>query len=677
MDQHPSLTLHQFLNFRRQQTYFLHLYRYGQAHQFPQLEPTRVWEHISVPKPGYWMGHRLSNPMVGNEYPPDKFFSQYKKDDKGATGSKPSLEMQQDFIDTLPRVIDTEAHLLKFKKVLGWGGLGLAALYMVQDKRRRFKRWVVVKYSLPGAADFQGEKDNHLLLARNRHIVQVVSIRGLPREQLQTTTKKTVKKWGMMPKLSTAPKGGINPYDNMQDSGFGRYLFIEKTKGVDEEVLDFSEDTLFIEHMRRGNLGSWICKGVGEKEPKFSDKVLWVMFDCLFRGVVAMAHPASIARKTEYEASGGRYGQWDFEEQVLPHTGWRREKKESDDLIHFDLDPSNILVGDFNLSKDKTHSMIPILKIGDLGLMNKMKEHKKRSAEMMWGTRATGKPFSGWLAPEQFHEEWDYLWNPLPDRETDPRTKPKVAGQYSWRTNVYWIGLNMFCLLTRFYPPKIPIPYWMGVEYITDEKTGKTTRREPWTYAGYLMRPDVIQEYDVDLLKTICYCMADDPMHRPDLKDLDRKIKWKLAQHWPGETDADTRKWAADFFSKPGMPGPEPPRSLFSGLNRFTVPNDSRYGAPPAVAGPSSIFSGTALHANNSSDSELEETHNEFRNSPMGNYPIGPDTPVPDPVSPTTNAMLDALNEILQPPTALRVTNAPGQSIDLLAKLFRNILRLD
>ncbi|KAK4167117.1 kinase-like domain-containing protein, partial [Cladorrhinum sp. PSN259] len=386
-----------------------------------------------------------------------------------------------------------------FKKVLGWGGLGLAALYSVQEKlkggiQRKHRFDIVVKFFLPEAVeDFEGEKKNHVLLARSRHVVQLVPIKKPPKGALEESTA-----------------------------------------------------TLFLEVMGRGNLHSWICK-MGQAD-RFSDKALWLMFDCLFKGVVGMAHPPKLARKEEYEKTGGKWDRTHFDEQI---PFWDVANKTSNDLVHFDLDPINILVGDFNVGRDKAHTMIPIMKVADLGLMNEMKDHREGNAEMMWGVRTCGKAFDGWLAPEQFHEEWDYLRNPLPDREYDPKTKPKTAGKYSWRTNVYWLGLVMFTLVTRMYAPLEPIPYSLGQVYVTDERTGRVKRRDPWSYGGYLMHDNFKDKVDRDLLMAVTCCMCDDPEHRPSLKELSDMITFKISQKWPSETDDQTRQWAAGFFSEP------------------------------------------------------------------------------------------------------------------------------
>ncbi|KAK3989892.1 hypothetical protein QBC44DRAFT_395343 [Cladorrhinum sp. PSN332] len=627
MDQHPSLNPFQFLQFRRQQTYLLGLYRLGRAREYPTLEPLRHWGNIPVPKPGQWLGHQIQNPSIANQFPPDdNFFPKYVRGGGGggntAASSAPSGAMPREFVDGLPRVIDTELHNLRFTKVLGWGGLGLAALYAMEDKLAQFKGWIVVKFFLPGAPDFEVEKGNHLLLGRCRHVVQLVPIRRPPKKG---RGQESPGKGGVLGgitgggvKRRAGDGGGVGGTDwtvGMVEAVGGRRpskrrataednLFVERTQGVDEEMLEDSPSTLFLENMARGSLNTWICK-VGQ-EHKFSDKVLWLMFDCLFKGVIAMAHPPQLAREQEYEQSGGKWGTTHFDEQI---PLWNKEARTSDDLVHFDLDPTNILVGDFNVGPDKAHSMIPVLKIADLGLMEEMKDHKKKSAEMMWGVRACGKAYNGWLSPEQFHEEWDYLKNPLPGRETDPRTKPKIAGQYGWRTNVYWLGLVMFNLITRFHPPPRPIPYSMGSEYITDERTGQKRQRDPWTYGGYLMHHRFKGQVDPDLLKTVCYCMTDDPEHRPSLEDLSRKISYKIAQDWPGEDDGATREWARGFFEKPGYAGPEKPKLFRSG--------------------PSSIFTGLALHANMDPDEEMEDAFNSFSTQPRGRFPLGPDAPMP------------------------------------------------
>lgn len=113
-------------------------------------------------------------------------------------------------------------------------------------------------------------------------------------------------------------------------------LAVERTVGVDKEALEDSTSSLIVEVLGRGNLHSWICKmGQGGQ---FSDKVLWLIFDCLFKGVVGMAYPPERARKEEYDRTGGRWGRTHFDQEIPKQ---KKELKESNHLIHFDLDPTN------------------------------------------------------------------------------------------------------------------------------------------------------------------------------------------------------------------------------------------------------------------------------------------------------------------------------------------------
>lgn len=80
---------------------------------------------------------------------------------------------------TTHRVSLAQRGNLHFKKLLGWGGLGIAALYEVRDGAGQRRCNVVVKCNIDPSADagdLAGEKQNHRLMARAHHVIQTVRV---------------------------------------------------------------------------------------------------------------------------------------------------------------------------------------------------------------------------------------------------------------------------------------------------------------------------------------------------------------------------------------------------------------------------------------------------------------------------------------------------------------------
>ncbi|KAL2289531.1 hypothetical protein FJTKL_01795 [Diaporthe vaccinii] len=123
--------------------------------------------------------------------------------------------------------------------------------------------------------------------------------------------------------------------------------------------LDAREDIISMEFLKFGDLGKWIGKMTGQNnmDPNsmFSERVAWIVFECLWRGCVALAYPT------------GFYQGKDPMTTQIPQVNEAPETSSvggGDPLVHFDLDPQNIFVGDFAAD----HGLWPVTKIGDLGL---------------------------------------------------------------------------------------------------------------------------------------------------------------------------------------------------------------------------------------------------------------------------------------------------------------------
>ncbi|KAH8891700.1 hypothetical protein GQ53DRAFT_841543 [Thozetella sp. PMI_491] len=291
---------------------------------------------------------------------------------------------------------------------------------------------------------------------------------------------------------------------------------------------------MVLEYLERGDLRRWLGK-MNKSGDTFTGKQLWHMTECLFKGIVAMAHPPSIQ-------DGFEESETLFWNETVREPGINLN--ESDDLVHFDIDPTNVFIG----GTDSTH-VIPVIKIGDLGLMNELKDMKLDVKKRLsfWCHRQRGK--SDFFLPEQFTEEWDYV-------KTLPHFQAcEVAGNFSWRSNVYHLGLMLWCLITGCYPPRGPIdPQVVSAE--VDMDSGETEYK--WSYGNYLSDETIFDWVDPNLLHLAVRCMMEKPDDRPSLQEIAAVIHRGLHGTPWGETDDDTKAWAARFFGGPPQLSPLP-----------------------------------------------------------------------------------------------------------------------
>lgn len=100
--------------------------------------------------------------------------------------------------------------------------------------------------------------------------------------------------------------------------------------------LDARDDIISMEFLKFGDLGKWIGKMTAQNnddpESVFTERVAWVIFECLWRGCVAMAYPT------------GFYQGKDPMNTQIPQMTESIETSTvggGDPLVHFDLDPQN------------------------------------------------------------------------------------------------------------------------------------------------------------------------------------------------------------------------------------------------------------------------------------------------------------------------------------------------
>lgn len=100
--------------------------------------------------------------------------------------------------------------------------------------------------------------------------------------------------------------------------------------------LDAREDIISMEYLKFGDLGKWIGKMTVENntEPEsvFSERLAWIIFECLWRGCVALAYPTGFYQGNDPMAV------------QIPQVTESSETSAvgpEDPMVHFDLDPQN------------------------------------------------------------------------------------------------------------------------------------------------------------------------------------------------------------------------------------------------------------------------------------------------------------------------------------------------
>lgn len=103
--------------------------------------------------------------------------------------------------------------------------------------------------------------------------------------------------------------------------------------------LDLSNEIILMEYMARGSVQDLIEK-VAKNGTRVSDRALWMILQCLFKGCVAMAYPLRFAENGK-DLFNEQHAQQD---EVVPAEA--AHQLPQGPILHFDLDPQN---GQYNV----------------------------------------------------------------------------------------------------------------------------------------------------------------------------------------------------------------------------------------------------------------------------------------------------------------------------------------
>ena len=385
----------------------------------------------------------------------------------------------------------------------------------------------------------------------------------------------------------------------------------EPTIGQVQEA-DADPGIMLTEYLPFGSLDHWIAKAA-ELQEDFSNEACWRMLLCLAKACMSMKYPPGM-RSTEADAI---------------------------DLVHFDLDPTNVLVdGAPMLAHAKTHSeqqannsesmmsgvqyeeseelfensdasdasmasgsdgsraYIPKqkqcthdrslhLKVADFGLATVVDDAARASDRDLLTLRSRGK--ARYFPPEQWTAEWDAVHRNPAHENMD------IAGQYSSKTNIYQIGMVMVSMMTRMLPEPYPRVFPVKIRdfghashsYLdqTPEDFAQLPLRIVNSPAWVVLQQDCVWRYEVSLRELIIRLTAYEPAERPKPEDLVRIVEQRIDYGFAGTEYQPLSDW--QWITSANMPTECQPVKGYT-LSTGAVPAENTASSSPAEPVPAS-----------------------------------------------------------------------------------------
>ncbi|KAK0660139.1 hypothetical protein QBC41DRAFT_41867 [Cercophora samala] len=524
------------------------------------------WNRLKVPKPGKWPGYEAQlkkNPKGHNRI--RKISCVWA--DAGPPSTKRAAMEANDRLAVTMQVAQ-----FKLVKVLGWGGLGVASMYDAIGKNNENLR-VVCKIDIhPHYPCIPREVKAHLMTAGAKHVMQQVILQaegGISESDLQKLGgrgRQTAAGVDLNAPTSLGSKkrkrdaADDNDFELVEEVPIGEFEELDineirhDMRAEARKQLDADQRVLFLQFMDRGRLDDHICRAAESKKP-FPNLVLWQVFDCLFRGVIGMAYPEA-------------FMPWDVDPskvQIPEVTETSRGLKplepydDRDTLVHFDIDPLNILVSNFD---ENEHNLAPLIKIADLGLVHTF--NPDVDAWTYWNARTRGK--ASVYTPEQLTEEWDYLnGNPM-------TVKSETAGNFNWWTNLYQIAIIMWQMVALCHQECPPV-----VEQVKIKMLDGTEATE-YGFGGFILNNKKFKHIDRDLRELINQCMLHVPAKRPTMEQLENILEAKTKRQGVdanNQEEVEAQDYCEWLFKGTLAPKPPQPRDykLPEGLRGWAVRN--------------------------------------------------------------------------------------------------------
>ncbi|KAK2029959.1 kinase-like protein [Colletotrichum zoysiae] len=423
---------------------------------------------------------------------------------------------------------DHKGHGVSVKKIIGAGRFGIVALVHYINEKGDVRPCLLKleRYRHHGHGTLAREEKALTKFKGAKHMLQLVDV-------TQFAKSERARSHGLYAAGRRAP----NPLPQLCDEG------LDRVWRLDDFARQPNCNFIFVEHAAQGDLNVWLSKASRSGNP-WPVRAIWMLFRSLVQGLIGMGYPPK-------EGSGGaNRPEWDPNEPIdehLPDDYPMSENYTPQQTTHFDLEPSNVLA-----SSSVDNGNMPIFKIADFGSAQFFSEYATNPAyfnkELFWKCRFSGT--GNYFTPEQFTRQWDHL--DLQTYLADDNlpnyfvvvdgTKPPVAGNYGMHSNVFQVGVIIWCAITLCaFQPLTAMNYKLpgGQNIVT------------W---GGALQNERFNKVDKELRGLVQRCMADNPTHRPSLGLIMRIIEDRLGANGL-ESEEAVATWAQEFFSSPRNPG--------------------------------------------------------------------------------------------------------------------------
>jgi len=357
---------------------------------------------------------------------------------------------------------------LNFVRFLGYGGNGIVALFDSRDDEGNATYYVAkctIRTGRGETDDLIQEGECMKEYARCLHIAQLIQdpsqlLSGSGDDELVEPVymKDKIKESNAKGKRKRDHDAAADHEEEEEEeeedgtNGKGQRKKGKTVVGYEVKTLNRLKTLFLMEYLPRGSLYEVVKKyndhltktGLQSKPEqwKISNRVLWHIFACLIRGCIGLRYPVKNQPDHRDESPVGP-----SVNETVPDPHAKGGKNSY--LVHFDLDPMNIMIADFGSPDEgEHHGLLPVMKIIDFGLawryenldIDEKVDHQ--AAYLLWGHRNHGK--ANTYTPEQFTAEWD--WVPGCPRQLGTKDRPYrgTAGEYGWWSNIYQVGLVSF-----------------------------------------------------------------------------------------------------------------------------------------------------------------------------------------------------------------------------------------
>ncbi|KAI0397370.1 hypothetical protein F5Y17DRAFT_455031 [Xylariaceae sp. FL0594] len=405
---------------------------------------------------------------------------------------------------------------MKYVKVLGYGGFGLVQLWQLHHPNGAFFREVAVK-------GLVRSYDGNNIEVQRSEIYWTKAFSGLEHMvQLVDLVPEAMKRLDI---------------NNVRDPGPNTYHPLPMPMGRKPDPLMVSEYSEMgtLSNLQKLVLASKTSNQLlgPDEEPKLEyipNRVLWSIFLCLVRGLIAMAYPPPDPEANKQSGLVIR------ERIPSPESAIEPRK-----IVHFDIDIGNRyqpLIPFLPNSSGRMLSQPTLIQIADYGLMKEWSDNwddAQKIEAISWGK---------------------YVYKAPETEDPNLARQPGVIGHYA---NVYQAMHEL--ILQRSL---------RNNEITVEQRTVRVPSGNFWTYETYghrmMANPDgaIFEDYgkvDADLRSIVMACMAKQTKHRPRLEFLQQRCEQEVA--------ALNEEWRAWRAANAGGHRPRPTVTRFQAMQRM------------------------------------------------------------------------------------------------------------